>query len=47
MDGFFKVSNLNADDWDRLRKIRLASLQEDPDVFGGSFEAESQYSQAE
>ena len=47
MDGMVTVSNLLSDDWDRLRKIRLASLQEDPDVFGGSFEAESQYSQAE
>jgi hypothetical protein len=41
MDGMATVSNLLSDDWDRLRKIRLASLQEDPDVFGGSFEAES------
>jgi GNAT superfamily N-acetyltransferase len=36
-----EVSELQANDWQRLRAIRLKSLQESPDVLEGSFEAES------
>ena len=36
-----EVNELQANDWQRLRAIRLKSLQESPDVLEGSFEAES------
>ena len=47
MDGLIKVSILSLDEWDRLRTIRLASLQENPDAFGGKYEVESLESQSE
>ncbi len=36
-----EVKELHADDWQRLRAIRLKSLQESPDVLEGDFDAES------
>ena len=42
-----EVSELQADDWQRLRAIRLKSLQESPDVLEGSFEAESKESESD
>ena len=42
-----KVSELQADDWQRLRAVRLKSLQESPDVLEGSFEAESKETESD
>jgi GNAT superfamily N-acetyltransferase len=36
-----EVSKLRVDDWQRLRAMRLQSLQESPEVLEGDFEAES------
>ena len=36
-----EVKELHADDWQRLRAVRLKSLQESPDVLEGDFDAES------
>ena len=38
---------LNPDQWQRLRNLRLASLLDSPDAFGGSFEKESAMSEAD
>jgi len=41
------VDLLRSDDWQRYRAIRLRSLEINPEAFGGSFEAESQWSEVE
>lgn len=41
MNMYLKVDLLNVDEWPRLREIRLRSLRESPDAFGGSVDAES------
>ncbi len=41
-----EVKELHADDWQRLRAIRLKSLQESPDVLEGDFDAESKQDEA-
>ena len=38
---------LNADEWQRLREIRLASLLDSPEAFGGDHEKESAMSEKE
>ena len=35
------VQEITANEWQRLRSIRLKSLEESPHAFGGSFEVES------
>ena len=35
------VQEITANEWQRLRSIRLKSLEESPHAFGGTFEAES------
>lgn len=35
------VQEISANEWQRLRSIRLKSLEESPHAFGGTFEAES------
>ena len=37
------ASELFANDWERLRDIRLASLLESPDAFGADYEVMSKY----
>lgn len=37
---FFNIINLDADDWKLFRDIRLEALQEDPVVFGNSYQEE-------
>lgn len=39
------VQQLSEDDWARLRDIRLASLENDGEAFGGNLEAERLYDQ--
>ena len=41
------VDLLSADDWQRLREVRLQALKSDPEAFGGNFEKESQLSENE
>jgi GNAT superfamily N-acetyltransferase len=41
------VTLLKEDDWQRLRDLRLRSLKENPDAFGGVFEIEELKTQAE
>lgn len=41
------VTEIAVNEWERLRKIRLASLLENPDAFGGTFDIESHYSEDE
>jgi RimJ/RimL family protein N-acetyltransferase len=38
---------LSPDEWLRLREIRLASLQDSPDAFGGNHQRESEFSELE
>ena len=38
---------LNESQWDRLRAIRLASLKDTPDAFGGSYEREVAFTERE
>jgi RimJ/RimL family protein N-acetyltransferase len=42
-----KVELLKPNQWQRLREIRLNSLKDSPDAFGGSFETESTMVQEE
>jgi GNAT superfamily N-acetyltransferase len=42
-----EVSELQAEDWQRLRAVRLKSLQESPDVLEGSFETESKETESD
>jgi GNAT superfamily N-acetyltransferase len=41
MTSKIQVAAFGPDDWERVRDIRLASLQENPEAFGASFETES------
>ena len=41
MSSRLKVELLGPDQWHRLREIRLNSLKDSPDAFGGTIEAES------
>jgi len=41
------VDLLRPNDWQRYRAIRLRSLEINPEAFGGSFDAESQWSERE
>jgi len=41
------VDLLRTEDWQRYRAIRLRSLEINPEAFGGSLEAESQWSESE
>jgi GNAT superfamily N-acetyltransferase len=36
-----KVELVDADSWERVRKIRLEALKENPEAFGATFESES------
>ena len=45
MSAIVKVVVINADQWTRLRDIRLDSLKESAFAFGGSYEAELQFSE--
>ena len=47
MNSRLKVKQLGPDQWQRLREIRLNSLNDSPDAFGGTFDAESQMEQEE
>lgn len=47
MNSSLKVELLGADQWQRLREIRLNSLQDSPDAFGGNHEIESKMLQEE
>ena len=47
MSSRLKVELLGPDQWQRLREIRLNSLKDSPDAFGGTFEAESQMEKEE
>ena len=47
MSSRLKVELLEPDQWQRLREIRLNSLIDSPDAFGGTFEAESKMGQEE
>ena len=40
-----RVDLLTKDQWQRLRDIRLRSLKESPDAFGGKFEIESGFTE--
>lgn len=40
-----RVDLLTRDQWQRLRDIRLRSLKESPDAFGGKFEIESTFTE--
>lgn len=39
--GLLQVSELTADNWQRVRDLRLASLRESGHAFGGNLETES------
>jgi RimJ/RimL family protein N-acetyltransferase len=41
------VDLLRPNDWQRYRAIRLRSLEINPEAFGGSFDAESQWSEVD
>jgi hypothetical protein len=41
------VEELSADDWQRLREIRLAALRNDGHAFGGDLTAESEMTEHE
>lgn len=43
----FRVEELAPDQWERLRRIRIASLVESPDAFGGNLESEEILSEEE
>lgn len=47
MSSRLRVELLGPDQWQRLREIRLNSLKDSPDAFGGAFEAESKMGQEE
>ena len=36
-----QILRVEADDWERIREIRLRALREDPDAFGSTFEREA------
>lgn len=46
MNVHLKVDLLSEDEWPRLHDLRLASLKENPEAFGGKFESESTFSEA-
>jgi len=41
MTSKIQVAPFGPDDWERVREIRLASLQANPEAFGAKFETES------
>ncbi|MGA0866520.1 MAG: GNAT family N-acetyltransferase [Candidatus Nanopelagicaceae bacterium] len=45
--GSFEVKELNPDQWQRLRALRLASLNESPEAFGGDPDAEEMWGESE
>ncbi len=47
MDSKLNVELVGPDQWQRLRSLRLRSLKESPDAFGGTFEIEEQMTQQE
>lgn len=47
MNSSLKVELLGSDQWQRLREIRLRSLQDSPDAFGGNHETESKMEKEE
>lgn len=47
MSSRLRVELLGPDQWQRLREIRLNSLQDSPDAFGGNYETESKMGQEE
>lgn len=47
MNPVLSVDCLTEDDWERLRDIRLAALENDGHAFGGNLEAESAYGESE
>ena len=42
-----EVVRIDAASWERLRALRLESLRESPQAFGGTFESEAQRSELE
>jgi GNAT superfamily N-acetyltransferase len=42
-----KVELVGTDQWQRLRSIRLRSLKDSPDAFGGTYEVEANMTQSE
>lgn len=47
MSSKLRVELLEPNQWQRLREIRLNSLKDSPDAFGGTFKAEAQMTQGE
>ena len=47
MQQHINCAELSPDDWLRLRDLRLASLLDAPDAFGGNHELESAFSEAQ
>ena len=45
MKSQIQVALLTSDEWSRLRDLRLRSLSESPDAFGGTLEAEKSFSE--
>ena len=41
------IELIDPDQWERLRSIRLKSLRENPEAFGGNFESESAENETE
>jgi GNAT superfamily N-acetyltransferase len=47
VSGLVRVEELSPDQWERLRHLRLASLNESPDAFGGDPDAEEMWGESE
>ncbi|MEI7697083.1 MAG: GNAT family N-acetyltransferase [Actinomycetes bacterium] len=47
MSSRVKVEILAADEWPRLKDLRLRSLRESPEAFGGTFEVESAFTESD
>ncbi len=45
MKSQIQVALLTGDEWSRLRELRLRSLSESPDAFGGTLVAEKSFSE--
>jgi len=47
VQSFISCEELNESQWERLRAIRLASLKDSPDAFGGRYEREVAFTERE